>query len=609
MKFRWFWIGLLLLLLCPLAALADVEFEGLSFPEDAEYIDLDEYVVKDFEVFADFLDRLPRLKQVDMWKNRITAEQCDFLASRFPDMKWGWTMVIKAWDHEHLVRTDYTSWSTLHNNKSAKHTSEDFSVLKYCWNLLALDVGHNNVTDLDFLYGLPKLRVLIVACNSVTDITPVASLKDLEYAELFNNRITDITPLKDLDHLLDLNLCFNRIGDLSPLLGLPNLQRLWLYSCQRTNTVPKGETVDAIRAAMPDTLVDTSHYSTAGTWRYTSGDTRHPHYAVIVSMFGENHLHPRTEYVPFRESWPLEGGERVASEPLELLAPQDFSDRNFLLPIDFSVGSRPVSSGYTDENTYTDSTISVTVGSGVYKKCDYWYADIILTDASQIRTMSAGMDGSFTDGGSEMDPIRLAQRSRAVLAINGDCWNSSEKRGLGYVIRQGILYEDRLEVARAQGARMMDILLIDEDGDFTVLHTPTDGTVPARVNGKRVLNAFTFGPILVENYEAVKDFQGADRWLDMAWQKPRQRMCICQVGHLHYRVVCCAGPFKENNGMTTREFAEFVATMDVKVAYNLDGGDSTLLYFNGTRVNEFGYKSQRKLMDIIYFASAEGAGR
>ena len=45
--------------------------------------------------------------------------------------------------------------------------------------------------------------------------------------------------------------------------------------------------------------------------------------------------------------------------------------------------------------------------------------------------------------------------------------------------------------------------------------------------------------------------------------------------------------------------------MGVQTAYNLDGGDSTLLYFNGTRLNEFGSKTQRKLMDIIYFASAE----
>ena len=174
---------------------------------------------------------MPALRQVDMWQNRMTSGQCDMLAARYPGMRWGWTMVIKNWNHEHLIRTDATSWSTLHNNKSAKHSSEDLSVLKYCWNLMALDVGHNKIDSLEFLYDLPNLRVLILACNAVTDITPIATLQHLEYAELFNNKITDITPLKDLPHLMDLNLGFNRIADLSPLENIKTLQRLWLLPC------------------------------------------------------------------------------------------------------------------------------------------------------------------------------------------------------------------------------------------------------------------------------------------------------------------------------------------------------------------------------------------
>ena len=103
-----------------------------------------------------------------------------------------------------ILRLEANKPATLHNDTSAKHNSEDFSVLKYCWNLMALDVGHNNVTNLDFLYDLPNLRILIVACNTIEDITPIASLKHLEYLELFKNRILDISPLEGLDHLMDL---------------------------------------------------------------------------------------------------------------------------------------------------------------------------------------------------------------------------------------------------------------------------------------------------------------------------------------------------------------------------------------------------------------------
>lgn len=657
MKNRCLWIVpfLLLLLLCPLLAEADVEFEGKAYPESAEYIDLGDTVVKDYDALTAFLDQFPHLRQVDMWNTKIKKEQCDMLAARYPDMKWGWTMVISNQNHSHLVRTDYTSWSTLHNNKTARHVSEDFTVLKYCWDLKALDIGHNNVTSLDFLYDLPNLRVLIIACNNVTDITPIASLKHLEYAELFNNKITDISPLKDLPHLIDLNLCFNRITDLSPVLGLKTLKRLWLYSCEKINTAPFGEQVDAVKAALPNTWIDTTHYSTNGGWRYTSNKKLHPHYAVIQQIFGKDHLHPMTVYVPFEDSWPEEdpsGTPETAPEaaeppaetevpaeteapapepvvspapesnppaagpdsepspvpdsgtPLKLFQPQDFSDRQYLLPIDFSTGTPPLASGFRDDYTYTDSTISVTVKSGNTGYCDYWYADIILTDPSQLRTMAASMDGSFS-GGGQMDALRLAERSGAVVAINGDCWNSPEKKGRGYIVRQGILYQNFLEPAGVPSAPLMDVLLIDETGEFHVLKRPTEGTVPALINGKRVLNAFSFGPLLVENGEPIENFNNADRWVDMAYLKKRQRICICQVGKLHYMVLCCAGPLRKNTGMTLRNFAKLAASLGAKTAYNLDGGDSTLLFFKGNRVNDFGSKSQRKLMDIIYFASAE----
>ena len=603
---------MLLLLLWPVLAGADVAYEGMSWPEDAEYIDLGDFVVTDFDAFMDVLDRLPNLKQVDMWQNRMTREQCSLLASRYPDMKWGWTMVIKGWDHEHLIRTDYTAWSTLHNNKTAKHSSEDFSVLKYCWNLKALDIGHNKVDSLDFLYDLPELRVLIIACNNVTDITPIASLKHLEYAELFNNKITDITPLKDLPHLLDLNLSFNRIQDLSPVAGLKTLQRLWLFSSQRTKQQPAPETVAALRAALPDTQIDTEHHPTTGTWRYIGGNRKHPHYAVITQMFGEDHLHPRYDYVPFDESWTEDGYHFPENTPspledspaLSLYTPQDFSDRGYLLPVDFTPGSVPKPEGFSDEYSYSDSTITVKAGSGNTGTCDYWYAEIRLTDASQLRTMGASNDGSFSRTG-ELNGLRFAEQANAVVAINGDFWDSREKHEMGYIVRQGILYRNKLDAVRQWDSRLMDILLIDEDGDFTVLQQPTAGKIPGLLNGKRVLNAFSFGPILVQNGEAVTNYHQSDFWLDMAADQPRQRMCICQTGHLRYLVLCCSGPYKENTGMTLRELGELAASLGAVTAYNLDGGYSTLLYFNGRQLNQSGNTKPRALMDIIYFASAE----
>ena len=176
---------------------------------------------------------------------------------------------------------------------------------------------------------------------------------------------------------------------------------------------------------------------------------------------------------------------------------------------------------------------------------------------------------------------------------------------MGYIGRQGILYQNKLAKGRNWDSMLMDVLLIDEDGDFTVLQQPTEGKIPGLINGKRVLNAFSFWPILVADGAAVTNYHQSDFWLDMAADKPRQRMCICQTGPLRYLVLCCAGPYKENSGMTLRELGSLAASMGARIAYNLDGGYSTMLYFRGRYLNESGNTSPRALMDIIYFASGE----
>ncbi len=270
------------------------------------------------------------------------------------------------------------------------------------------------------------------------------------------------------------------------------------------------------------------------------------------------------------------------------------------LPIDFSGGS-PLVQDNLAEMSYSDSTITVTVTQEREGRTEYWVADIVVQDASQLRTVSAGgFDSNAVSSGT-----RLAARVNAVLAINGDYYSSAERRGLGYVIRQGILYRDNLEAEDGNGARLMDVLLIDEDGDFHVLYRPTAGTIPETIDGKRIINTFSFGPVLVDNGELVTDFHRADRWFDMAPTANYQRVCICQAGPLHYKIIVCGGPSLGSRGLTLPEFAELVSRQGVDIAYNLDGGNSAILMLGGRRVNGINHDQPRKILDIIYFASGE----
>ena len=285
----------------------------------------------------------------------------------------------------------------------------------------------------------------------------------------------------------------------------------------------------------------------------------------------------------------------------------DFSDRSFALSVEAGqTGTEPKASGYKSDTGYEDSTIRVTITTGRKFDCDYWVADITVQDPSQLRTMAAGRDRDFASNSTE-EAMGLAKKSKAVVAINGDYYTDNSRKGFGFVIRQGKLYLNNLDVPGKKTSRLADVLLIDEDGDFHGLHQPGQNEIPQLINGKRILNAFTFGPILVEDGKLVEDFKGSDRWMDMAQGTLKQRICIAQAGPLHYKAICCSGPSYGQPGMYLKDFAQVVAEEGVQIAYNLDGGDSTMIYFHGDKVNGSRRNTLRKLHDIIYFASAEGA--
>ncbi len=277
---------------------------------------------------------------------------------------------------------------------------------------------------------------------------------------------------------------------------------------------------------------------------------------------------------------------------------------NCKLPIDLSGGSVPRESCYLNEWEYQDDTIHVTIREDVEVldtgKTAYWVADVTISDASQLRTAAAAKDFSST---RQLECDLIAKRVNAVVAINGDYYNGAERREKAFTIRQGVLYQDNLDPEGPKSS-LMDVLLIDEDGNFHGVHQPTRGTLSDTIDGKKIINSFSFGPILVENGVMVEDFSSTGTWMNMAYDRRAQRMCLCQVDDLHYKLICCAAPTHGYIGMTVYEFASVVAREGVKIAYNLDGGDSTYLYFRGKKVNNVRSSTTRKLQDIIYFASA-----
>lgn len=222
------------------------------------------------------------LEEVTMYNYRYSVKEMEAVMAAFPQIKFNWTIRINTY----LIRSDSTAFSTAKGRQDPRYTAGMLDALKYCENLVALDVGHNNVSDLSFLKYWPDLKRLICidSRKPVTDISPLADLDDLEYIELFMQNITDISPLAGKTKLLDLNLCYNDVTDLTPLHSCVNLERLWI---SRNYHLPQ-EQIDALQAALPNLVIETKTVkSTEAGWR------EHPRYFIMKESFDT-----RT-YIPF----------------------------------------------------------------------------------------------------------------------------------------------------------------------------------------------------------------------------------------------------------------------------------------------------------------------
>ena len=317
---------------------------------------------------------------------------------------------------------------------------------------------------------------------------------------------------------------------------------------------------------------------------------------------------------------PLSAGTEAIVEDIDLSSPW-----NYALPIDFSAGAEPKAEGFSqskDENggtvrVYEDSTIRAVITETRYflpgdkAGTDIWMADIIISDPSQLRTASTGKGHDFSRVSPE-EILPLAKEMKAVVALDGDSVGAkNEKHNFAVIHRQGQTLYTRLDDS---GKYRMDLLLIDENGDFHGIHAAKGGDLddPSVYQGKKIFNVFSFGPILVEDGAVVADYQGVDRarneggtWMRMRTNELSQRVALCQAGPLHYQVITCAGHRSGNRGLTLPEFSEYCLAQGVQFAYNMDGGDSSFLYFSGYGKVNMRNTKVRGLWDIVYFASAE----
>ncbi len=260
------------------------------------------------------------------------------------------------------------------------------------------------------------------------------------------------------------------------------------------------------------------------------------------------------------------------------------------LPTDGAAPYAPVASAYSEDGmSYDDGTLSIRIETDYAYDTNIYYAYVTLTDASQLRTALAGTYPSKT-----VRPVSsMAEENNAVLAINGDYFSYHHT---GVVVRNG-------QVLREQPVSSRDTLLIDSDGNFTILTKNT--RKEWEEYSDKAVQAFCFGPGLVINGEK-QTFKAGDK-VSCGANTKAQRLAICQLDILQYLIIATEGPEQDGQaGLTIAELTELMLLKGVQQGYNLDGGSSTTLWFNGQRINAPESKN-RNVGDIIYFATLVSA--
>ncbi len=244
----------------------------------------------------------------------------------------------------------------------------------------------------------------------------------------------------------------------------------------------------------------------------------------------------------------------------------------------------------TGENFYKSPNVSVTVETveqelnGHFQR---WYvADIYVRD---ISSFSAYVENGSYESYLTTPALELAELAGAILSINGDYCNAQAQSG--FFVRNGIAYQQE-QLPRC------DIAVLYMDGS---LETYAPGEYTAEeILEREPWQLWKFGPeLLDENGQPLESFNTSSA-IEAA--NPRSALGYYEPGH--YCFVVSEGRLRDGGyGLTMAELAQIFSDLGCKRAYNLDGGDSACMVFNGELCNI--RSGQRELGDILLIKEPE----
>lgn len=237
------------------------------------------------------------------------------------------------------------------------------------------------------------------------------------------------------------------------------------------------------------------------------------------------------------------------------------------------------------DTEYHDDQIDIVLTTMRVENTTVYVADVQIADISLLKTALAG--NTYARNLTETTSVQAANAG-AILAINGDYYGAQER---GYVLRNGVLY-------RASAQSGTDALVIGADGNFRIINEgETSADTLVREGAWQVL---TFGPALINGGQVT--VSSSDEVGRAMTSNPRT--AIGQISEGYYLLVVSDGRTKESAGLSLRQLAELMQSLGAQIAYNLDGGGSSTMVFQGRVVNNPTTNGrsirERSVSDIVY---------
>lgn len=232
------------------------------------------------------------------------------------------------------------------------------------------------------------------------------------------------------------------------------------------------------------------------------------------------------------------------------------------------------------ENSYKSHDVSITITDYISDNLAYYVADIYVRDLDCFRAAFA--KGTYPEprSGQTDSIINMATENNAILAINADY---CEIRYTGIIYRNGVLYRDQ---------EKDDVAVIYRDGVMKTYTKAGFNTLTAEQRDE-IWHTATFGPALVMDGVAITGHSSG-----ISGVNPRSGLGYYEPGH--YCFVQCDGRQEGYSlGLTMDDFALLFESLGCVEAYNLDGGTTSEMVFNGERYNR-PYNNGRYSSDIFY---------